>query len=402
MNGCGLIRGTLLLFVMTTAHLACAGDVDADAFAANKPARLRPFFAKLYADGERNAVMNLMEAGGAAFQMGEYRLAEHLFDDAIGRVERFHVDDENLRRARSEFRAESLKDFKGEPYERAMLYYYRGLLFARAGDFQNARAAFINASLQDTYAEEERFRGDFGMMSFLAAWASLCDGNETRAEELGSVAAQEDPRLRTIDVPRALLLLETGVGPVKVPAGRNKEILFFLASANKDIEVRASVGNVDAPDGSSTVVRLDTLGDLQFQATTRGGRPIDALLKGKAIFKDSVAGAGELAHAMGEATTLLSAFENFSDTGTLFGGLGAMAIGAGLKAVSSRVTADADTRRWRTLPREVKIGDLDKALEQFFDYELTVNAINTNASETTLTVGTRTLVERETCVLVWG
>lgn len=373
----------------------------ASEFAAGKPERLSPFFQKLYQDGERNAVMNLMETGAAAFQLGEYRLAERLLDDAIGRVERFYVDDENIRRARSKFKTESLKDFKGEPYERAMLYYYRGLLFARSGDFQNARAAFLNASLQDTYAEEERFRGDFGMMSFLAAWASRCDGNESRARELAALAAQEDPALGDLPVPRALLLLETGVAPVKVPAGRNKELIFFLESANKDLAVEPRV--VDASRADRTVpMAMTPLGDLQFQATTRGGRPIDALLAGKALFKDSLSDAGELTAALGEAATLLSTFEDFADTGTLLGGLGAMALGAGLKAISSKVTPDADTRRWRTLPREIRMANLDPALEEVIDYEISVTTTNTANPAQPLTSGTKILVAQEACTLAWS
>ncbi len=395
-----LIRGLGLAVLFAFGAVAVAAEDGVAKFAANKPERLRPFFAKLYADGERNAVMNLMETGAAAFQLGEYRLAERLFDDAIGRVERFYVGDENTRRARSKFKTESLKDFKGEPYERAMLFYYRGLLFARAGDFQNARAAFLNASLQDTYAEEERFRGDFGMMSFLAAWASRCDGNEARAKELVAVAAQEDARLSGVGVPRSLLLLETGVGPVKVPAGRNREIVFFLESANKDVRVRAAVEDAG---GEIAPVELDlfALGDVHFQATTRGGRPVDALLKGKAVFKDNLADAGELTQALGEATTLLSSFENFSDTGTLWG-LGAMVVGAGIKAVSNKVTPDADTRRWRTLPREVRMVDLDSALERIFDYELRVDAVNTAGYGAPIPIDAKTLIERDACLLVWG
>ena len=37
---------------------------------------------------------------------------------------------------------------KGEPYERAMVYYYRGLIFLRNGDYENARAEDERAAVE--------------------------------------------------------------------------------------------------------------------------------------------------------------------------------------------------------------------------------------------------------------
>ncbi|MEC8183119.1 MAG: hypothetical protein VX123_13805 [Pseudomonadota bacterium] len=44
--------------------------------------------------------------------------------------------------ARSNFAREDVKDFKGEPFERAMVFYYLGLSYLALGDFENARASF--------------------------------------------------------------------------------------------------------------------------------------------------------------------------------------------------------------------------------------------------------------------
>ena len=51
-------------------------------------------------------------------------------------------------------------------------YYYRGLLYLRAGDYENARAAFRQGQMQDAFAEAEQYQCDFAIMLFLEAWAS--------------------------------------------------------------------------------------------------------------------------------------------------------------------------------------------------------------------------------------
>ena len=48
-----------------------------------------------------------------------------------------------------------------------MAYYYRGVLYLRDGDYENARASFKGGMLQDGFAEEEQNRSDFALLSFL-------------------------------------------------------------------------------------------------------------------------------------------------------------------------------------------------------------------------------------------
>ena len=51
----------------------------------------------------------------------QYELAKLSFDDAIARIESIHSNDANAKEAQSKFSEESIKDFKGDPYERAMI-----------------------------------------------------------------------------------------------------------------------------------------------------------------------------------------------------------------------------------------------------------------------------------------
>ena len=53
-------------------------------------------------------------------------------------------------RARGLFAAERTKPFIGEPYERVMAYYYRGILYWRDGQPDNARACFRSGQVIDS------------------------------------------------------------------------------------------------------------------------------------------------------------------------------------------------------------------------------------------------------------
>ena len=107
-------------------------------------------------------------------EVGEFDVAEKAFDQGITRIDAIYANNENAKKARSLWTKESAKDFKGEPYERAMVY-YRGLLYLRKGDYQNARASFLAAEYQDTVAEQDTYLGDFAVMNLLAGWSSHCD-----------------------------------------------------------------------------------------------------------------------------------------------------------------------------------------------------------------------------------
>lgn len=147
---------------------------EIDAYLANKPEDLKPFYRTLFVGGARNSVLNYQRLGLAAMDKGYWTDAERAFDAALSGIEAIYAKNAQAQAAKSTFRKEANKDYKGEPYERAMAYYYRGLLYLRAGDYDNARASFRSGEYQDTVSEQEEFQSDFAVMNYLTGWTYFC------------------------------------------------------------------------------------------------------------------------------------------------------------------------------------------------------------------------------------
>ena len=126
---------------------------ELDIFMQGKPIAYRPWFDVYLRQGQRNSVLNEMRIGLLAFQNQEYDLAAWLFDRAIVKIETIFANNKTAKKARSKFTSEEVKDFKGDPYERAMVYFYRGLIYLIRDDYENARASMLGGLLQDSLAE---------------------------------------------------------------------------------------------------------------------------------------------------------------------------------------------------------------------------------------------------------
>lgn len=347
--------------VLLTAILMFSGTSFADdseglnQFLANKPENLKPFYKALYIEGERNAVLNFNLLGLAAMEMGEYQAAERAFDESIKRIDSIYADDENAQKAKSIWNEEKVKDWKGEPYERAMTYFYRGLLYIRAGDFDNAAASFRAADYQDTQAEKESFQGDFGLMPYMAAWAQSCRGNMVQAKDLLNQAKTKDTTFSNTFASLPLegdfmVVVDSGVGPYKEGTGEFKEML----------ELKDSAGGMDTlvkveADSGEKIKLTDTLnaGDVYFQASTRGGRQVDGILNGKAKWKEGTNTAGDVAVGVGSAAMMAGAMSG--DSGMANFGAFSSLFGVVAKVAAQAMTPAADTRYWGSLPRNIHL-----------------------------------------------
>ncbi|WP_211277015.1 hypothetical protein [Tamilnaduibacter salinus] len=243
---------------------------------ASKPTTLQPLYRDLFEEGRRNEVLNLMEIGSAAFHQGYYDIAKVTLDRAILNIESVYADNEAARRARSLWYEEGEKDFKGEPYERSMAYYYRGLLFLREADYGNARASFISGLLQDAFAEEEQDTTDFAGLIYLAGWAARLDGNADLARKHFDEYRQFRPDGPVPDEDdNVLVIAETGTSPRKLADGvGHYQLVYRRGKGFSEERARIEAGEVSQS--------LFPVEDVYYQASTRGGRTVDArLLKDK-------------------------------------------------------------------------------------------------------------------------
>ena len=310
---------------------------------------LQSQYEKATKEGERNFVLNHTQAGLMAFQLKEYELATQSFDQALLRIESVFSNNERATKARSLWYEEGAKDFKGEPYERAMAYYYRGLLYLLRGDYENARAAYKNGVLQDAFAEEEQYRCDFALLIFLEGWASQCLGDFQTA----NAAYEEVRKLRPDFVPpkpddNTLLIVETGKSPRKVADGIGHDELKYRRGRNfteKRVQILIS----------DQVYPLYPMEDIFWQAATRGGRHVDKILKGKAHFMETQRVSGDILSNVATAGTIASSAP-VGDASALQGVSAALGLISVVQlAIALNVNPRADTRYWNNLPDTIHI-----------------------------------------------
>lgn len=289
----------------------------------------------------RDRVLWQYRTAAAAMRQGRFDLARSLLDDALLTLQGRYGPDPEARKARSLFRPESVKPFLGEPYERSMAWIYRGILYWREGELDNARACFRSAEFEDSDAEEHTYVGDWVLPDYLDALATAKLGGDPsdalrRAREhvRGATLPEPDPSVNT------LIFLEFGPGPVKYAAGRYGEQLRFRTPPSPVQAARVTVGQV-----TITAAPVDDVG---YQATTRGGRVMDHVLGNKAVFKESTDAASDAAILGGG---ILATAGQGRKSAADEAGAALVLAGIAGKLLSAATVPEADTRAWDNLPR---------------------------------------------------
>jgi hypothetical protein len=287
----------------------------------------------------RDKVLWEYRTAAVAMRQGQYDEAERYLDDALTTLQGIYGPDPSARKARGYFHAESKKTFVGEPYERSMACIYRGILYWRDGQPDNARACFRSAEIEDSDTEKHQYAGDWVLPDYLDGLATVKLGGD------GSDAfkrAQADAKGLTLPPynPKAnvLFFVEFGPGPTKYATGRYRQELRFSTPPSPVKSAEIKVDSLDIP-----VAPTD---DVAFQATTRGGRVMDHILGNKAVFKATTGAVGDVALIGGLGAAALS-----RDRTTAEVGLGLALAGAVSEVISAATTPAADTRAWDDLPR---------------------------------------------------
>ena len=168
-------------------------------------------------------------AAATALRAGNFDEAKTRLDDAILRIGGIITNDAEAARARGLFAAESTKPFIGEPYERVMAYYYRGILYWRDGQPDNARACFRSGQVIDSDPGQNGYSADYVLLDYLDGFASVklqADGADAWAR--AQARAGEAKPLPAYDpAANVLVFAEFGYGPRKIAAGEYGEKLRF-------------------------------------------------------------------------------------------------------------------------------------------------------------------------------
>lgn len=247
---------------------------------------------------------------------------------------------------------EKSKYYLGEPYERMMNSYYLGLLYYQMGKPEDAMACFKNALFVDTGdLEANEYAADFvpNMIMRTRVFLDRRDekGAQMQLDELSRLprdAANFDTNCPwfSLDAQKdanTLIWVELGWGPYMTAEGRHGEVRVIREP--KYDERYAEVW-IDGQNAGRTY----KIGDTHYQATTRGGRPMDEYLKAKGIAKDVTTAAGAAAIGVGAGL----ARSGHGAAGAITAG-----VGLGLLLWGALSSAEADTRCNVLLPGQIHL-----------------------------------------------
>src|SRR5215471_11729063 len=109
----------------------------------------------------RDKILWQYRTAAAAMRHGKFDLARQYLGDAQITLQAIYGPDPEARKARGYFTAEAKKTFIGEPYERCMAYFYRGVIYWMDGQLDNARACFRSAEFEDSDTQNHEYAGDY-------------------------------------------------------------------------------------------------------------------------------------------------------------------------------------------------------------------------------------------------
>lgn len=347
-----LLRTVLALSVLLTGCAASRqqrrAEHGVEAYFAGDYFRAREKLRPLAQDTNENFVLNNVRLGSASLVDYDLNEAEDAFLRAYEVINSVGVN-KGGRSLGAVLVDEKIKVWKGEPFERAMVNFYLGLIYYIQHDYNNARGAFENAlfklreykdpkSKSSDYTEQEsNFAAALIMLG--RCWQRL--GRDDLARATFDQVRQSRPDLEALaDYDRELdsnllLVVDFGYGPHKV-TDFDGSIVGFAPQpwqAGTIPEPRVSIDGNSLNVGGTDRPPFDLLA----MAQERRWQSIDTIRAVK-----SAVGTGLIAG--GAATGIYGA--DRGDESTAWVGAGMLAAGLLLKA-----TSQADVRQWEMLPR---------------------------------------------------
>jgi hypothetical protein len=239
-----------------------------------------------------------------------------------------------------------------------MAYYYRGILYWRDGQPDNARACFRSGQVIDGDPEHQNYDADYVLLDYLDGLASAklqADGRDAYAR--ARARAGEALALPSYNPDaNVLVFAEYGYGPRKYAAGEYGELLRFYTDDSPTRSARLVL------DHGRTIIPLPAYDDLGYQATTRGGRVMDHILGNKAYFKSGAGAAGDIALAgavIAHDQSLRRERQGKDGDDAKKAAVGLGILGVIGKAASAATQAEADTRQWDNLPQRLSFAAVE-------------------------------------------
>jgi hypothetical protein len=189
----------------------------------------------------------------------------------------------------------------------------------------------------------------FDYLEGLASAKLSADGGDAFKRAVANAHGHSLPPYdRTANV---LVFAEFGQGPRKYAGGEYGEQLRFMTSDSRAHSAALTL--------AGRTVALPAYDDLNYQATTRGGRVMDYILGHKAVFKSTTNTVGDAALV----GSIIAADRSYNYDGSRSRGseqtaLALGAIGLISKIASAATTPNADIRTWDNLPQRLSFAAL--------------------------------------------
>lgn len=359
---CGSIRrfcwflasGFWLLPLGCTSKAERAAEQAVQAYFAGDPARAVEQLKPLAEKPDQNFVLNNARLGSAALVQYDLDQAETAFLRAYEVINSFGVNSGG-RSLGAILVDEKIRVWRGEPFERAMLNFYLGLVYYMQHDYANARGAFENAlfKLRDYADDADRKQADYKEIESNFALAAIMLGKSWQRlgrDDLARAAFERVMQTRSSLAPLAdyernlrsnlLLVIDFGYGPRKV-TDFDGAISGFAPEPHQEGMIPPPQVRIDGQYVDVSGINQPPV-DLLALAQDRRWQSIDTIRTIK-----SVAGTGLIYGGAYEAT------RRNGDDGTA---LALIAAGVLMKA-----TSQADVRQWEMLPRTVFLLPLEVA-----------------------------------------
>lgn len=318
-----------------------------------------------------NTPLYFCETIPAALLAGEDEKAFKITKRAINLLEGFY-NPRKEKEAASFWGREAVKVYKGDPYERSMLYFLYGIQLLERGDVDSAAASFKRSLLLDGDSEAQKYKSDFGLPFFMLAKCNYLQGDIEECREnlqrafvgacgdesfrkkisdllnsnrqkypdsvfpelrdYASIAGRKgfirglrlsktDENQKIIDWLfkdvksidelmdfDSVVFLWDGNGPRMAKTGKSGEIRMIVPGRPS-----YKLIYVDGISESGAKIYgqgnfLDGFGNVNFQGITRGGREMDNVLKSKAAAKQSLKETGDAMIVAGAGAAYSSTF----------------------------------------------------------------------------------------------